>query len=347
MPGVPPDPRPPVVIGHRGACGYRPEHTLESYALAARMGADFLEPDLVMTRDGVLVVRHENLIDGTTDVAERPELADRRTTKVVDGVEVTGWFVEDLTLRELRTLRSRERLPQVRPGCTAWDGQLGVPTFEEVLQLREELSAELGREIGVYPETKHPSYFAGLGLAMEEPLVALLEEHGLNHPDAPVFVQSFELGTLADLNERLGLRARSVFLLSPSGAPWDRLVRGEAESDYAWFASRAGLHEVARTGVDGIGPELTMVVAARADGSMGADTGLVSRAHGAGLQVHPYTFRAENAFLYANFRRGADPTGHGDLAGQVRAFLDVGADGFFTDHPDIGVDAVRRWLARR
>jgi glycerophosphoryl diester phosphodiesterase len=180
---------------------------------------------------------------------------------------------------------------------------------------------------------------------MEEALVALLEQFGLNRPDAPVFVQSFELENLVDLSTRLGLRARSVFLLEHSGAPWDCVARGEAARDYAWFTTAAGLREVVDAGVDGIGPELTMVVAAEPDGSTGADTGLVDRAHRAGLVVHPYTFRAENAFLYTDFRRGDDPSAHGDLAGQVRAFLDVGVDGFFTDHPDIGVRALRDWLA--
>ncbi len=323
-----PVPAPPLVIGHRGASGYRPEHTLASYALAARMGADHIEPDLVPTRDGVLVARHENDITATTDVADHPELADRRATKVVDGTEVTGWFTEDLTLAELKTLRAKERLPDLRPGGTAYDGMHEVPTLEEVLALRAALSEELGREVGVYPETKHPSYFAGLGLALEEPLLAQLRRHGLDRADAPVFVQSFELGNLRRMREELGLRAPSIFLLEAPGGRW-------VEED--------GLAEVAAAGVDGIGPDLTTVVAPAPDGSLGEDTGLVDRAHAAGLVVHPWTFRAENAFLYADFRRGDDPAAHGDLAGQVRAFLEVGVDGFFTDHPDVGVAAVASW----
>ncbi|AXH95685.1 glycerophosphodiester phosphodiesterase [Ornithinimicrobium avium] len=323
----------PLVIGHRGASGHRPEHTLASYELAARMGADLIEPDLVPTRDGVLVARHENDITGTTDVAEHPELADRRTTKVVDGTEVTGWFTEDLTLAELKTLRAVERLPRVRPGNTEYDGLFEVPTFAEILALRERLSAELGREVGVYPETKHPSYFAGIGLALEEPLVAALAEHGLNRPDAPVFVQSFELANLADLRHRLGLRTRSIFLLEGSGSPHDPVVAGES------------LREVVRAGVDGIGPDLTMVLSRRPDGSCGQDTGLVERAHRAGLLVHPWTFRAENTFLLTDFRVGDDPGAHGDLAGQISAFLQVGVDGFFTDHPDVGAAAVQAWEA--
>lgn len=334
----------PLVVGHRGASGYRPEHTLAAYELAARMGADYIEPDLVPTKDGVLVARHENNITGTTDVAEHPEFADRRTTKVIDGAEQTGWFTEDFTLAELKTLRAKERLPQVRPGNTAYDGMFEVPTLEEVLQLREELSAELGREIGVYPETKHPSYFDDLGLSMEEPLVAQLEAHGLNHPGAPVFVQSFELANLRDLNTELKLRAPSVFLLWHSGSPWDSEAAGDTGRDYAYYASAEGLKEVAAARVDGVGPEMTMVVSKETDGSLGEDTGLVDRAHDAHLTVHPYTFRAENQFLYADFRVGDDPTAHGDLEGQITAFLEVGVDGFFTDQPDLGAAAVQTWM---
>lgn len=335
----------PLVIGHRGASGYRPEHTLASYELAARMGADFIEPDLVPTRDRVLVARHENDITGTTDVASHPEFADRRTTKVVDGRSRTGWFTEDFTLAELRTLRAIERLPQVRPDNTAYDGRFEIPTLEEILVLRERLSTELGRQVGVYPETKHPTYFDGLGLSLQEPLVAALEAHGLNRPDAPVFVQSFEMANLVDLTTDLGLRAPSIFLVGGSGSPYDSVAAGDSLRTYAYYGTRAGMREVARARVDGLGPELAVVIGREADGSMGQDTGFVARAHQAGLRVHPYTFRAENTFLYADFRCGEDPVAHGDLAGQITAFLEVGVDGFFTDQPDVGVAAVRAWTA--
>ena len=337
----------PIVIGHRGASGYRPEHTLASYELAARMGADFIEPDLVMTKDGVLVVRHENNITGTTDVAEHPEFADRRTTKVIDGVEQTGWFTEDFTLAELRTLRAEERLPQLRPGSAAYDGQFQVPTFEEVLQLRERLSAELGREIGVYPETKHPTYFDGLGLSMEEPLVALLEEYGLNTKKAPVFVQSFEFSNLEDLNENLGLRASSVFLMWYDGYPYDRQAAGDLERDYWYYASDAGMKELRQAGIDGVGPEMTMVISWDADGSLGEETGLVDTAHHHRLLVHPYTFRAENYFLPGDYRSGANPAAFGDLQGLIQAYLDAGVDGVFSDHPDIARAAVDAWVAEQ
>src|SRR4051812_33429809 len=205
-----------LVIAHRGACGYRPEHTLESYRLAAHLGADYLEPDLVSTRDGVLVARHENEISGTTDVADHPELAGRRTTKTIDGAELTGWFTEDLTLAELKTLRARERLPDLRPSNTEYDGRFEVPTFDEILELRARLSAELGRAIGVYPETKHPAHFRAAGLALEPPLVRALAAHGLDAPDAPVFVQSFEQGSLEGLREHL--RVPLVQLLGATAA---------------------------------------------------------------------------------------------------------------------------------
>src|SRR5262245_62162821 len=211
----PKDPRPvrnPLVIGHRGAAGYRPEHTLASYELAARMGADYIEPDLVTTLDHVLVARHEPEIGGTTDVAGHPEFAARRVTKQLDGVAVTGWFTEDFTLAELKTLRAVERLPAVRQHNTLYNGLFQVPTFQEVLDLRARLSKELGREIGVYPETKHPTYFRAAGLPLEDPLVDILRSNGLAHPGAPVFVQSFEVTNLRDLHDQGRLQVPLVFL---------------------------------------------------------------------------------------------------------------------------------------
>src|ERR687886_1364060 len=207
----------PLVIGHRGASGYRPEHTLASYELAARMGADFIEPDLVSTRDHVLVARHEPEISGTTDVASRPEFAGRKTTKLLDGVPTTGWFTEDFTLAELKTLRAVERLPQVRQHNTLYNGRYQVPTFQELLTLRRRLSAELGRDLGVYPETKHPTHFQRLGLPLEDRLLDILRRNGLNRPNAPVFVQSFEVTNLKQLR-RKGLRTASVQLLAASGS---------------------------------------------------------------------------------------------------------------------------------
>jgi glycerophosphoryl diester phosphodiesterase len=332
-----------LVIGHRGASGYRPEHTLASYELAARMGADYIEPDLVSTKDGVLVARHENEISGTTDVASHPELADRRTTKVVDGTSVTGWFTEDLTLAELKTLRAKERLPLVRQENTIYDGRYEVPTLQEVLDLRAQLSRELHRQIGVYPETKHPTYFDGIGLSLEEPLLRSLRRNGLNRASAPVFVQSFETDNLQELRA-LGLLTRVVQLLGGSGAPYDLVAAGDP-STYADLATRRGLREVA-TYADGIGPDKQLVIPWRADGTLGTPTRLVRNAHRAGLLVHPYTFRAENAYLPADYRVGTDPTAYGRAIDEQLAYLDAGVDGLFTDQPDIGVVARAEARAR-
>ena len=335
----------PIVVGHRGASGYRPEHTLAAYELAARMGADFIEPDLVPTKDGVLVARHENNITGTTDVSERPEFADRKTTKVIDGAEQTGWFTEDFTLAELKTLRAVERLPQVRPDSAKYDGMFEVPTFEEVLQLRERLSKELGREIGVYPETKHPTYFDSIGLSLEEPLVELLNEYDLNKKKAPVYVQSFEVDNLVDMNENMKLKAKSVFLLWYSGSSWDKESAGDTLRDYAYYTTPAGMRELKKDGIDGLGPELTMIIKKNADGTMGAETTLVDNAHAQKMQVMPYTFRAENGFLYNDHQVGTNPLAKGDMKGQIKAFLDAGIDGLFSDHPDLAVEAVDEWMA--
>lgn len=344
----------PLVIGHRGASGYLPEHTLAAYWMAIEQGADYIEPDLVSTRDGVLVARHENAIaildadgsvrEATTDVAERPEFAGRRTTKSIDGITITGWFTEDFTLAELKTLRARERLPALRPANTRFDGMFQVPTFEEVLQLvaraneaRRRAAQDGGgrpaafRPVGIYPETKHPSHFQALGLALEEPLVRLLERYGYRGADAPVFVQSFETANLRKL--RTMTRVPLVQLLAGSGRPWDFVLANDPRG-YADLVTPAGLAEIARY-ADGIGPATSLVIPL-AGGRLGTPTRLVADAHAAGLRVHAYTFRAENAFLPDEYDRGADPAALGDLAGHLRVFLALGLDGFFTDHPFLG-----------
>ncbi|GIH04831.1 glycerophosphoryl diester phosphodiesterase [Rhizocola hellebori] len=316
------------MIGHRGASGYRPEHTLASYELAARMGADFIEPDLVITADGVLVARHENDISGTTDVATRTEFAGRRVTKTIDGVAVTGWFTEDFTLAELKTLRAVERIPATRQRNTLYNGYFPIPTLDEVLQLRERLSRELHREIGVYPETKHPSYFRSIGKNLEAPLVRTLRRHGLDHGRAPVFVQSFEAANLRDLSEQI--RVPLVFLANSAGTPF-----GDPRS-YDDYMTPAGLAELS-TFVSGVGPFKNRVIPLLADGTLGTPTALVADAHEAGLVVHPWTFRAENQFLPTNLRVGTDLTGYGKAIDEQLAFLATGIDGLFTDQADIGV----------
>jgi glycerophosphoryl diester phosphodiesterase len=325
-----------LVIGHRGASGYRPEHTLASYELAARMGADFMEPDVVITKDGVLVCRHEPEIGGTTDVASHPEFADRRVTKQLDGVAVTGWWAEDFTLAELNTLRAVERLPAVRQENTLYDGRFRIPTLQQVLDLRADLSRRLGRELGVYPETKHPTYFQQAGLPLEARLLGVLRRNGLNRPDAPVIVQSFETTNLKQLR-RLGLRTRVVQLFGASGAPFDLVTAGDPRS-YADLATPAELRRIARYG-NGIGPDKSLVIPRRADGSLGSPSDLVEDAHAAGLIVHPYTFRAENTFLPADLRRGAADSDFGRAIDEQVTFLQAGIDGLFTDQPDIGVIA--------
>ncbi len=333
----------PVVVGHRGASGYRPEHTLAAYRLAIRLGADYVEPDLVSTKDGVLVARHENEISGTTDVAEHPEFADRRTTRTVDGRPVTGWFTEDFTLDELRTLRAVERLPAVRPDNTRYDGRFTVPTFTEVLRLVRKESRRTGRTIGVAPETKHPTYFDEAGLSLEEPMLAALARFGLDKSRSKVLIQSFETTNLREIATLT--KAPVEQLLSGSGAPYDLVAAGD-DTTYADLATPEGLAEVA-TYADWIGPEKSMVVPREADGSAGAPTELVDDAHAEGLRVVVYTVRDENQFMATTYRRGLDPNAKGDVVAEVADLLDAGIDGLFADHPDTAVFARREWLRQR
>ncbi|HEU0102484.1 MAG TPA: glycerophosphodiester phosphodiesterase family protein [Mycobacteriales bacterium] len=328
----------PLVFGHRGASGYRPEHTLASYDLAVRMGADVIEPDLVSTKDHVLVVRHENEIGTTTDVADHPEFADRRVTKVVDDVEITGWFTEDFTLAELRTLRAVERLPDVRQENTIYNGRYQVPTLQEVLQLAAKASRTTGRTIGVAPETKHPTYFDAAGLSLEEPLLAALTAAGLNRPGASVYVQSFEEANLRDLR-RLGLRTPVVQLTGAgtTSRPYDHVASGDPQT-YAQMTTFAGLRDVA-TYATVLGPDKTQVVPRDAGGASLPATRLVSDAHRAGLLVVPYTYRAENAFLPLEHRSSTDATAFGDLFGELQDAFAAGVDGVFSDHPDIAFAA--------
>jgi glycerophosphoryl diester phosphodiesterase len=320
----------PLLIAHRGASGHLPEHTLAAYLLSIEQGADYIEPDLVMTRDGVLVARHENEIGGTTDVARHPQFAARRRAQVIDGQRFEGWFTEDFTFAELRTLRARERLPELRPQSARFDGSYPVPSFDEVLDLVAAIN--VGRRaaglpvVGVYPETKHPSHFREGGLALEEPLLDALARRA----DIPVFIQSFETGNLRELRRRCELPL--VQLVDLGGGPWDR--RGEG-FDYAQLCSRDGLAQVAQY-ANAIGVHKERVLPRSAEGGLGAPTPLVAEAHAAGLAVHAWTFRAENAFLPAALRRGEAPAARGDLLAEIRAHLEAGIDGFFTDFPDLG-----------
>ena len=334
------DGRPPIVIAHRDASGERPEHTLASYRLAIEQGADFIEPDLVLTKDGVLVARHENEISETTDVADHPEFAGRKATKTIDGQKVEGWFTEDFTLAELKTLRARERLPRLR--CTDYDGRFEIPTFEEILTLLGEVNK--GRKgagekpVGVYPETKHPSYFESIGLPHEAPLLRMLDRFGYRGRTAPVFIQSFEVGNLMDLRAKSDLPL--IQLMDAVGGPADR-----PGTHYAAMASPAGLKMIAGY-ADGIGPNKTMVIPRATLGRLGKPTALVREAHAVGLKVHVWTFRRENYFLPLGDKGSINPAGHGDLAGEITAYLATGIDGLFSDNPREAVAAVEKGVSR-
>lgn len=327
-----------TVIAHRGASGYRPEHTLASYELAIRLGADYIEPDLVITRDGVLVARHENEISGTTDVADRPEFSQRKTIKLIDGAPVSGWFTEDFTLRELRTLRAKERLPGVRPANTRYDGRFQVPTFDEVLELAQREGRKRGRTIGVAPETKHPTYFRSIGLPLEQPLLRSLRAAGLDHRRAKIVIQSFETSNLRRLAKET--RVPLVQLTSATGAPYDLVAKGEPRT-YADLMSPAGLREIS-TYAAWLGPEKNSVIPRDAAGFLTSPTRLVEHAHRAGLKTVVYTFRDENQFLAADFREGSDPHAKGDVFGEMQRFFEAGVDAIFADHPDTA-DAAREW----
>lgn len=330
------DGQPPIVIAHRGASGERPEHTLASYKLAIEQGADFIEPDLVLTKDGVLVARHENEISETTDVADRPEFADRKATKTIDGKAVTGWFTEDFTLAELKALRAKERIPRLRG--KAHDGEYEIPTFAEILDLLVEANKGRTHPVGVYPETKHPGYFAAIGLPHEAPLLALLEKYGYRGRTAPVFIQSFEVGNLKAIRAKSDLPL--IQLMDDEGGPAD-----DPRTSYAAMASPAGLKAVAAY-ADGIGPNKAMVIPRGMLGTLGDPTSLVRDAHAAGLKVHPWTFRRENYFLPLGDKGGLNPAGHGDLAAEIAAYLATGIDGLFSDNPREAIPAVKEGASR-
>lgn len=321
----------PIVIGHRGACGLRPEHTLASYELAIDLGADFIEPDLVPTRDGVLIARHENNIADTTDVADK--FPDRKTRKRIDGREVEGYFSEDFSLAEIKTLRARERLP-FRDHSR--DGLYAVPTLEEIIALVRRKERETGRVIGLYPETKHPSSFRSIGLPLEERLVAILAANGYDSPDAPVFIQSFELQNLKEL--RRLTRVPLIFLYGEADQrPYDLVLAGDPRT-YGDLLQPPALAEIA-TFAQGIGPWKGLILPPKPDKTLGAPTSLVADAHAAGLLVHPYTFRDESRFLAPEY--GADP-----VAEYLR-FYALGVDGLFSDFPGTAVAARSVFSARR
>ncbi len=327
----------PIVIGHRGSPAYRPEHTIASYTLAIEMGADYIEPDLVFTKDGQLVARHEPDIGATTNVADHPEFASRQTTRTIDGtVFANTWLTFDFTLAELKTLRAKERLPLVRPQNTALDGLFEIPTFQEVIDLAK------AKGVGIYPETKHPTFFQSLGFSYDAPLLGTLRRNGLDRPGAKVFIQSFEVGNLQRL--RRETRLPLIQLIDSSGAPADLVASGDPRT-YDDLVTPQGLAEIA-TYADGIGPDKSRIVAGNSAGNpLGQPTTLVRDAHRVGLLLHPFTFRPENNFLAADFRVGNPSSpeylhARGDQPAELALYYQLGVDGLFADNADTAV-AVR------
>lgn len=318
----------PLVIGHRGAPGYRPEHSRSSYELALAMGVDAVEPDVVATKDGVLVVRHENEISGTTDVARHPEFADRKTTKRVDGQALTGWFTEDFTWAELSTLRGRERLPEVRASSASFDASQAILRLRDVLDLVRAGSAEHGREIGVVLEVKHATYFAGIGLDLAPLIERELREAGWADGELPLIVECFESTVLGQLRER-GVAASYVYLIEATGRPYDLLAaEGKRAPTYRSTVTPQGLDALVGA-VDGISVNKKMLLT--------AGNTIVPDAHAKGLKVFTWTCRPENAFLAPEFRGPGGRGEFGDYEAEWGVIARTGVDGVFVDHPDLGV----------
>ncbi|XP_061711986.1 glycerophosphodiester phosphodiesterase, periplasmic-like isoform X1 [Cydia pomonella] len=331
-----PDSCHPLVIAHRGASGYVPEHTLAAYGLAIMMGADYVEPDVVMTKDGHLVARHDNELGLTTDVSQRSEFSDRHRTQNVDGSELTGWFTEDFTLDELKTLRAIERIPQNRPGNARMDRSFDIPTVQEIIDLVKSLEISQRRTIGIYPEIKHSTHFQRLGLAMEAPLVQLLHNNGYEGRDAHIYIQSFEVNNLKELKKITDLRLLQLYSSDKSSQPFDQATLG-TNLTYGAMATAEGLKDVASYAY-ATGPDKSYIIPRDENDNLGTPTTFVADAHAAGLKVHPYTFRAENPFLPAEFRSSEQSdSAIGNFKGEISAFLAAGIDGLFADQPDIPV----------
>ncbi|QRK13846.1 glycerophosphodiester phosphodiesterase [Archangium violaceum] len=333
-----------LVVGHRGASALRPEHTLEAYRKAVEDGADIIEPDLVSTKDGHLVARHENEISGTTNVASVEEFAGRKTTKTIDGVQLTGWFTEDFTLEELKRLRARERIPQFRPANTQYNDQFEVPTLAEVIALAKELSAETGRTIHLYPETKHPTYFQEIGLAMEDRLIAELKKDEFTASTATVYIQSFEVANLKEMHAKIGTSQpnwKLVQLMDEGTAkPYDFVKAGDPRT-YSDLMTEAGMKEIA-TYANGVGPYKLSIINVDDAGNFQQPSALVRNAHAAKLVVFPYTFRPENNFLPAPLKATGEASTRSESGAikEIHAYLAAGIDGFFTDDPAVGRQAV-------
>lgn len=325
----------PLVIGHRGAPGYRPEHTESSYRLACEMGADLVEPDIVVSKDGELVVRHENEIGGTTDIADHPEFAARKTHRVVDGIVRSGWFVEDFTWAELQTLRCRERLPKLRADNRRYDGTEPLLRLADVLRIVDEESAERGRDIGAVVEIKHAHFFAKCGIDIAELLRAELARTGWDERPDRLVIECFELGVLADLGDA---RAKRVFLTERIGTPADQRSLGSPRRSFPWYRSDEGLSFLAPR-VDGISVAKASLMRTTLLGKAQGPANLVQRAHARGLEVFTWTLRPENFFLNPVFRTGKRGAELGDWRAEWELILRTGVDGIFVDHTDLGVEA--------
>lgn len=312
----------PIIIAHRGASGYRPEHTLAAYQLAIELGADYIEPDLVITKDGVLIARHENEISATTDIAEHPEFAHLRTTKIIDGEIITGWFTEDFTLAEIKTLRAQERIPQLRSFNTKYNGIYTIPTLEEIIDLAEKKSIEKNRKIGIYPETKHPTYFQSIDLQLETPLLTALEK-----THVPVFIQSFEVSNLKTLAKKTNIPL--VQLINDSGKPYD-FVMSDNPRTYQHMSKPAGLRKIAEY-AQAIGVNKNLIIPRDSQGKLISPTSLVNHAHKENLLVHAWTFRNENYFLPLDFQDNPQE--------EYKLFFELGIDGLFSDFTDTAVNA--------
>jgi glycerophosphoryl diester phosphodiesterase len=333
----------PIVFGHRGAAGYRPEHTVDGYRLAAELGADYLEPDLVPTKDGYLVDRHEPDITQTTDVAKHPEFAKLKTTRTVDGVTTTGWFTTDFTLAQLKTLHPIERLPDIRQHNTLYNSCCRILTLQEDIRLVEQLSRQEHRTIGIIPEIKHSTYFRSVGLPMEQRTLAVLHRFGLDgrHPRLPTIIQSFEVGNLQWLHSHTDIPL--LQLTSATGAPADFVASGNPRT-YADITSAAGLVQVAKYATY-LGPDKAQIDPLTKSGALAGPTSLVRDAHRVGLKVTPYTFRNENSFLPTNFQRGSNPADYGNALAEDELYYELGVDGVFTDNADTAIEARQDWIA--
>lgn len=324
-----------VVIAHRGASGYIPEHTLAAYALAIFMGADYIEPDLVITKDGHLITRHDNELGLTTDVAKRAEFASRHRNQTVDGIETTGWYTEDFTLKEIKTLRANERIPNIRPGNARMDGTFTIPTFQEVIDLVKSLQVSQKRVIGIYPEIKHSTHFHRLKLPVERLLIETFKNSGYNKSTDPVYIQSFEVNNLVELKTYTDLKLLQLYESDKSLQPFDQAQIGSSLT-YGKMASAEGLRNVAKY-ASAVGPDKSYIIPRDENNRLGEVTSFVNDAHAAGLKVHPYTFRAENSFLPAEFRSNGSPGDIGDFSSEMRSYLATGIDGVFSEQPDISV----------